>query len=86
MRRWSWGLTWPGGGVAQGVVTLCGRRRGWPLNQHIRVHCWRGGMRSGERHGLDSGNGLGFNVKVLEGGYKAYRRWVKQGFWLNRNH
>ena len=44
-------------------------------DRRLRVHCWRGGMRSG-------GIGwilemAGFNVKVLDGGYKAYRRWTK---------
>ncbi|WP_017300794.1 tRNA 2-selenouridine(34) synthase MnmH [Nodosilinea nodulosa] len=45
-------------------------------NRHLRVHCWRGGMRSG-------GMGwilelAGFTVHTLEGGYKAYRRWVRE--------
>jgi tRNA 2-selenouridine synthase len=45
-------------------------------NRHIRVHCWRGGMRSG-------GMGwilelAGFTVHILDGGYKAYRRWVRE--------
>ena len=42
----------------------------------ILMHCWRGGMRS---------NGLawlleiaGYNISVLEGGYKAYRRFIRQ--------
>ncbi len=43
--------------------------------RHLRVHCWRGGMRSG-------GMGwilelAGFTVHLLDGGYKAYRRWVR---------
>lgn len=42
----------------------------------VRVHCWRGGMRSG-------GSGwilelAGFTVHLLDGGYKAYRRWVRE--------
>ncbi|MEA5451465.1 tRNA 2-selenouridine(34) synthase MnmH [Leptolyngbya sp. CCNP1308] len=42
----------------------------------LRVHCWRGGMRSG-------GIGwilelAGFTVHLLDGGYKAYRRWVRE--------
>jgi tRNA 2-selenouridine synthase len=45
-------------------------------DRHLRVHCWRGGMRSG-------GMGwilelAGFTVHTLEGGYKAYRRWVRE--------
>ncbi|WP_035990563.1 tRNA 2-selenouridine(34) synthase MnmH [Leptolyngbya sp. KIOST-1] len=45
-------------------------------DRQLRVHCWRGGMRSG-------GMGwilelAGFTVHTLEGGYKAYRRWVRE--------
>lgn len=45
-------------------------------DRHLRVHCWRGGMRSG-------GMGwilelAGFTVHTLVGGYKAYRRWVRE--------
>ncbi|TVQ13324.1 MAG: tRNA 2-selenouridine(34) synthase MnmH [Leptolyngbya sp. DLM2.Bin27] len=45
-------------------------------DRQLRVHCWRGGMRSG-------GMGwilelAGFTVHSLEGGYKAYRRWVRE--------
>ncbi len=36
------------------------------------VHCWRGGNRSGSVAWLLAFNG--FHVRVLEGGYKAYRR------------
>ncbi|MGB3309177.1 MAG: tRNA 2-selenouridine(34) synthase MnmH [Nodosilinea sp.] len=44
-------------------------------DRHLRVHCWRGGMRSG-------GMGwilelAGFTVHLLDGGYKSYRRWVR---------
>ncbi|MFQ4136341.1 tRNA 2-selenouridine(34) synthase MnmH [Nodosilinea sp. PGN35] len=45
-------------------------------DRHLRVHCWRGGMRSG---GLGWILELaGFKVVLLDGGYKAYRRWVRQ--------
>lgn len=45
-------------------------------DRQLRVHCWRGGMRSG-------GMGwilelAGFTVYLLDGGYKAYRRWVRE--------
>ncbi len=44
--------------------------RGWrPL-----VYCWRGGQRSGSL-GLVLGE-IGFTVRVLEGGYRAFRREV----------
>ncbi len=38
----------------------------------LRVHCWRGGMRSGSMAWLLRTAGL--PVQVLEGGYKAYRQ------------
>jgi tRNA 2-selenouridine synthase len=40
------------------------------------VYCWRGGKRSGAMaHILRE---IGWNAATLEGGYKAYRRWVLQ--------
>ncbi len=42
------------------------------------VHCWRGGMRSaGVAWLLDL---YGFKVFTLVGGYKAYRKWVREQF------
>jgi len=41
--------------------------------RQVRVHCWRGGMRSGAvAWVLELG---GFDVSTLSGGYKAFRRW-----------
>jgi tRNA 2-selenouridine synthase len=40
----------------------------------LRLHCWRGGMRSGSVAWL--AGSLDLPVLLLEGGYKAYRRWV----------
>jgi tRNA 2-selenouridine synthase len=46
------------------------RPQGW----HPLVYCWRGGKRSGSMaHILRE---IGWNAETLEGGYKAYRRWV----------
>ncbi len=46
----------------------------------VLVHCWRGGMRSlAVAWLLDF---YGFQVYLLEGGYKAYRHWVI-GHWAN---
>ncbi len=42
----------------------------------LRLHCWRGGMRSGGLGWILAT--AGFRVVTLEGGYKAYRRWVRQ--------
>jgi tRNA 2-selenouridine synthase len=40
----------------------------------ILLHCWRGGMRSGAMAwALDL---YGFDVYLLQGGYKAFRHWV----------
>jgi len=44
----------------------------------IAVHCWRGGMRSGAM--AWALNLYGFEVYLLEGGYKKYRRWVLDQF------
>lgn len=44
----------------------------------ILIHCWRGGMRSaGVAWLLDL---YGFKVYTLSGGYKAYRKWVRDCF------
>lgn len=47
----------------------------------ILVHCWRGGMRSGAM--AWALNLYGFEVYVLEGGYKKYRNWVLAQFSKN---
>ncbi|GAB2781509.1 tRNA 2-selenouridine(34) synthase MnmH [Rhabdobacter roseus] len=45
-------------------------------DKKLGVHCWRGGMRSGAMAwALDL---YGFEVYLIEGGYKEYRRWVRQ--------
>lgn len=44
----------------------------------VLVHCWRGGMRSNAVAWLL--NLYGFNVYLLDGGYKAYRNYVSQQF------
>ncbi len=45
------------------------------INKNILMHCWRGGMRSGSMGWLFETAGL--KVKLLEGGYKAYRRFIR---------
>lgn len=45
-------------------------------HQQVRVHCWRGGMRSENMAYLLQT--AGFEVQVLTGGYKAFRRWVRR--------
>lgn len=44
----------------------------------LLVHCWRGGMRSAAMAWLLQL--YGFQVIVLQGGYKTYRHWVLQQF------
>jgi len=47
-------------------------------NKKIAIHCWRGGMRSGAMAwAFDM---YGFEVYLLQGGYKKYRRWVLDAF------
>lgn len=45
-------------------------------NKQLAVHCWRGGMRSQSLAWLWSQ--AGFEVHVIRGGYKAYRKLVHQ--------
>lgn len=50
-------------------------------NNKIIVHCWRGGMRSSSMAWLFSTAGV--ETFTLEGGYKTYRRYVKESFAKN---
>ncbi|MBI5540161.1 MAG: tRNA 2-selenouridine(34) synthase MnmH [Bacteroidia bacterium] len=45
---------------------------------NIRLHCWRGGMRSKNMAWLLET--AGYNVYILEGGYKNYRQFVRTYF------
>lgn len=47
-------------------------------DKKVIVHCWRGGMRSAAVAWLL--DLYGFEVYLLVGGYKAYRRWANQLF------
>lgn len=52
-------------------------------HKRVAVHCWRGGMRSGAiAWALDL---YGFEIYLVEGGYKAYRRWVQRQFGVVRD-
>ena len=49
----------------------------------VNMYCWRGGMRSGSlAFLLDT---AGFEVNLLEDGYKAYRKYVRESFSGKRN-
>ncbi|MGB3615483.1 MAG: tRNA 2-selenouridine(34) synthase MnmH [Elainellaceae cyanobacterium] len=64
--------------VGPNLVTLVRQVKAWSTdadsNGVVRVHCWRGGMRSSSVAWLLETAGL--SPVVLEGGYKAFRRWV----------
>ena len=47
-------------------------------NKEVRLHCWRGGMRSGAVQWLLEL--AGFRVHLLDKGYKDYRRWALAQF------
>jgi len=47
-------------------------------NKKILIHCWRGGMRSASMAWLFET--AGFEVHTLEGGYKAYRNFIRSEF------
>jgi tRNA 2-selenouridine synthase len=51
-------------------------------DRQVRVHCWRGGMRSEAMGWILSMAGL--EVAVLVGGYKAFRHWALSQFALPR--
>ncbi|MEB3342127.1 tRNA 2-selenouridine(34) synthase MnmH [Okeania sp.] len=47
-------------------------------DREVKIHCWRGGMRSASVGWLlETG---GFNVTLLIGGYKGFRRWASSLF------
>lgn len=48
----------------------------WAHGNRILVHCWRGGQRSSSVAWLLELSG--YEVQVIKGGYKAYRRFVQQ--------
>jgi len=48
------------------------------FSKDVLIHCWRGGMRSKSMAWLF--DLYGFNVKILNGGYKAYRKHVISSF------
>lgn len=44
----------------------------------LRIHCWRGGMRSESLAWFFEK--LGYKVYILQGGYKAYRKYIRASF------
>ncbi|MGF1515695.1 MAG: tRNA 2-selenouridine(34) synthase MnmH [Elainellaceae cyanobacterium] len=66
--------------VGPKLVTFVRQAKAWASAEgsdgQVRVHCWRGGMRSSSMAWLLETSGL--STAVLKGGYKAFRRWVRQ--------
>jgi tRNA 2-selenouridine synthase len=48
------------------------------IEKEVLVYCWRGGMRSGAMAWLFSFSGI--KTSLLDGGYKAYRRYINESF------
>jgi tRNA 2-selenouridine synthase len=62
--------------IAKNVARHIEKFKDKPKSWRPLVYCWRGGKRSGAMaHVLRE---IGWNADTLEGGYKAYRRWVVQ--------
>ncbi len=57
--------------------------RKFTKSKKIGIHCWRGGMRSQNMAWLFGT--MSYEVEVLEGGYKAYRSFIRQQF-ANKAH
>lgn len=65
--------------VGPGMADLVKKAVKAAPDKRLRIHCWRGGMRSGSVAWLL--NTLGFEeVYVLNKGYKSYRHWVLAKF------
>jgi tRNA 2-selenouridine synthase len=63
--------------IAKNISSVIGEKfHDKPKDWKPLVYCWRGGKRSGAMaHILRE---VGWDAHTLEGGYKAYRRWVVQ--------
>lgn len=61
--------------VAPKLVPMVRQARSLAPGGAVRVHCWRGGMRSQSTAQLLALAGL--QVTRLAGGYKSFRRWVR---------
>ncbi|MDP4290686.1 MAG: tRNA 2-selenouridine(34) synthase MnmH [Bacteroidota bacterium] len=47
-------------------------------HRKVSIHCWRGGMRSASMAWLLQS--AGFDVRLLDGGYKRYRAYIRERF------
>jgi len=63
--------------VARNIASLIEQHaRGIDKEARLLVYCWRGGNRSGSLSTVLAR--IGFRCDLLEGGYKAFRRWVME--------
>ncbi|MCK5856530.1 MAG: tRNA 2-selenouridine(34) synthase MnmH [Bacteroidales bacterium] len=58
------------------------RARKLAVEGKILLHCWRGGMRSSSMAWLFKT--IGLDAETMSGGYKAYRRYIRSSFELDR--
>jgi tRNA 2-selenouridine synthase len=61
--------------VAPKMVKFVQQAKQLAMDRQVRLHCWRGGMRSSSMAWLLETAGL--KVSRLQGGYKAFRQWVR---------
>lgn len=64
------------GFVGAKLQELVKKARRFSIGNTVMVHCWRGGMRSESMAWLFST--AGFDVYLLRGGYKTYRRYIRE--------
>ena len=62
--------------VAPRADRIVEKARALSVGNKVRIHCWRGGLRSKEMVRLLQDSGL--QAVALAGGYKSYRRWAQK--------
>mgnify|MGYP005844463159 CR=1 FL=1 len=64
--------------VGPKMADLAKEARKLAKNKELLIHCWRGGMRSESMAWLFEM--IGIKCTLLEGGYKAYRKYIREQF------
>ena len=64
--------------VGPKMVSFVKRARKLAPAKSLFIHCWRGGMRSESMAWLFDTSGI--KSTIIEGGYKAYRQYIKRAF------
>ena len=67
--------------VAPRLPELANQLEAEAKNGHLRLYCWRGGMRSSSVAWL--AKTVGIDVQLLAGGYKSFRNWALAQFELS---